>query len=53
MCARLGWLGIVLDGELNTGEGDRLLTGEGLPVAVIEAREDLEMAGQADALLSS
>ena len=52
-CERLGWLGVRLDPTRNEkGSGDRLITGDRLPVvAVITAREDLEMARQARLVL--
>jgi acetate kinase len=49
----LGFLGLDLDPVANAGSGDRLLSVGGPPaVAVVGAREDLEMARQAEAVLA-
>ncbi len=52
VCERLGFLGLQVDPARNAGSGDRLLSPHLHPVvAVVAAREDLEMASQADAAL--
>jgi len=55
VCGRLAFLGLSLDPRRNqSGDGDRLISsGEGPNVAVVHAREDLEMARQARSLLGT
>ena len=52
-CDRLGFLGLQVDPTQNERSGDRLVSPRNLPgVAVVAAREDLEMAEQAQAALT-
>ncbi|HXS34286.1 MAG TPA: acetate/propionate family kinase [Solirubrobacterales bacterium] len=53
--ARVGFLGVALDPRLNAeADGDQLLSGASaaVPVVVVQAREDLEIAAQVRAALS-
>jgi len=55
-CARLGFLGITLDGRRNAAaRGDANVTAPGSPVhtVVVAAREDVEMAGEARGILNA
>lgn len=54
--ARLGWIGIAVDGARNEGAaGDAVISPDGRhpEVCVVVAREDLEIAGEARRLLAS
>jgi acetate kinase len=52
-CEGLRFLGIMLDAAANAGKGDRQIGRiDALPVLVIEAREDLEMARQVRAVVN-
>jgi len=50
---RLGFLGLAVDGRLNLGTGDRLVSpaSSSVSVLVIEAREDIQMASEVRELL--
>ncbi len=52
--AGLGFLGVAVDPERNEGSGDALVSppGSAAAVAVVESREDIEIARQVRALLS-
>ena len=56
-CAGLGFLGVTLDPDANAaaGSGDRVISpaGERVAVVVVEAREDLEIAGEVRRLLGA
>jgi acetate kinase len=50
----LGFLGVAIDGDLNQGSGDRVISPPGAPVRtmVVAAREDLEIVRQVRRLLA-
>jgi acetate kinase len=51
VCGPLGFLGLSLDPVANDGRGDRLISRGSVAAAVVESREDLQIARQVRSVL--